>query len=132
MKKKNQFPATRFLIALTRNDSRPKYKAGYRNGSESTIPLIFQEIELTARMEINNKYLLHLKPGAPSNKKRTNLATKCRLYKNGCTRIPGLSGRMIADCWRQVGPRPPTPSCQHRTNSFLHCLSAQTGALLRG
>lgn len=55
--------------------------------SQWFLPLIFQEIELTARMEINNKYLLHLKPGALSNKKikkkkRENVTTKCIFYKN--------------------------------------------------
>lgn len=117
---------------MIRNDSSPKYKAGYRNKTESTIPLIFQEIELTARIEINNKYLLHLKPGALSNKKGQTWQT-CIFYENVRRWYRTSLGNMIANCWKQVASLPdllnqtgpPFPSFMPRTASFVTSLPRQ-------
>lgn len=87
---------------LIRHDSSPKYKAGDKRRWESTAPLIFQEIELTARIEMDNKYLLRLQPGVLSNtKKWANLATKGIFYKN-VQHAEALSGVTTANCWREV------------------------------
>ena len=55
-KKKINFLPHFLKSPLTRHDSSPKYKAGNKRRWESTVPLISQEIELTAGIEMDNKY----------------------------------------------------------------------------
>jgi hypothetical protein len=51
---------TFFESPLTRSESSPKYEVGCRN--ESTIPLISQEIELTARYGDQQIFIVFIAP----------------------------------------------------------------------